>query len=117
MYSNLSKKDVIENNLKEMVDSVKKLDDNNNLSVITASQRKLLVWNPTLGDNNLAWQLPRKVIFFIWTFPSWCVTWTSIWLIVTGGTTGEQKLLLDHWGEERSEAQHSQLQEEGGEGG
>ena len=41
MYSNLSKKDVIENNLKEMVDSVKKLDDNNNLSVITASQRKL----------------------------------------------------------------------------
>ena len=54
MYSNLSKKDVIENNLKEMVDSVKKLDDNNNLSVITVNQRKLLVWNPTLGDNNLA---------------------------------------------------------------
>ena len=54
MYSNLSKKDVIENNLKEMVDSVKKLDDNNNLSVITASQRKLLVRNPTFGDNYLA---------------------------------------------------------------
>ena len=37
MYSNLSKKDVIDNSLREMVETVKKFDDNNNLSAIEAS--------------------------------------------------------------------------------
>ena len=37
MYSNLSKKDVLDKNLHQMVKTVKDYDDNNNLSVIQAS--------------------------------------------------------------------------------
>ena len=37
MYSNLSKKDVLDKNLTQMVKSVREYDDNNNLSVIQAS--------------------------------------------------------------------------------
>ena len=37
MYSNLSKKDVLDNKLHQMVNTVKDYDDNNNLSVIQAS--------------------------------------------------------------------------------
>ena len=37
MYSNLSKQDVLDNKLQQMVKTVKDYDDNNNLSVIQAS--------------------------------------------------------------------------------